>query len=253
MNSNAVRIRHRGFFILTAVLALLLIQSACAATVYAGGSIDLSGRASGSDYVYLFITGPNLPSGGVSLENVHQPTISGDPSTFLRLPAKNNRWSYKWDTSNTGGSLDYGNYVIYVVNKPRNLHDLSQAEYSYIPVQILRPTVTAYTQTGDSDKSLVVTTSLNNNQDTNVQTQTPSLTPTPIPAQTVSPAASSENPSGDTQSPQVIADSENSGSGNDSSQYLIWVIAFAAVIIAALGLIYAYRRYADKKKYQYRW
>ena len=251
MSAHRVGISRGSILIPAVILALfLMVQSAGAAgtvTTYAGNTVELSGRATGSDYVYLFLIGPNLPSGGVSLEDLSQPAISGDPSTFLRLTVKNNRWSYKWRTTESGRLLDNGNYIIYIVNKPKNRHDLSQAEYSYINVMIKEPTLTAHMDTG---KNSDVTVSLNSNPSANTQsptvmpTQTAVITTAPTPAPVATPA---DEVTQATPSPQA-ADSDN---GGGDSSYLIIIGAIAAVIVVIAVAVYAYSENEKKKRYRF--
>ncbi|MCX6696766.1 MAG: hypothetical protein NTV84_04265 [Methanoregula sp.] len=49
---------------------------------YYGEEVILHGNNSISDTAYLFVTGPNLPSGGVKLTSPHEGVVSGDPGTF---------------------------------------------------------------------------------------------------------------------------------------------------------------------------
>ncbi len=255
MSAHMDGISRRTFLIPAVILALFLtVQSAGAAgtvTTYSGNTVELSGSATGSDYVYLFVIGPNLPSGGVSLEDLSQPAISGDPSTFLRLTVKNNRWSYKWRTTESGRILDNGNYIVYIVNKPKNRHDLSQAEYSYINVRIMAPTLTAYTDTGDPDKNSGVTMSLNPQPAANTEsptvmpTQTAVITTAPTPAPVATPA---DEVTQATPSPQA-ADSDN---GGGDSSYLIIIGAIAAVIVVIAVGVYAYSENEKKKRDRYR-
>ncbi|MBQ4415334.1 MAG: hypothetical protein II861_04480 [Methanomicrobium sp.] len=254
MSAHMDGISRRGLLIPAVILALvLMIQSAGAAgtvSTYAGNTVELSGSATGSDYVYLFVIGPNLPSGGVSLEDLSQPAISGDTSTFLRLPVKNNRWSYKWRTTESGRILDNGNYIVYIVNKPKNRHDLSQAEYSYINVRIMAPTLTAYTDTGDKTEVTATlkptgTTQSQTVTQTTAPTQVQTLIPTPAPTQAATPVNTPEV----SPSPQAAADSE-SGSNGDSS-YLIIIGAIAAVIVVIAVAVYAYSENEKKKRYRF--
>ena len=248
MNTHTGRI-FRGWLLFAAAAALLLtVQSAGAAgtiTTYAGNTVELSGSATGSDYVYLVLIGPNLPSGGVSLEDLSQPAISGDPSTFLRLTVKNNRWSYKWRTTESGRILDNGNYIIYIVNQPKNRNDLSKAEYSYINVQIKEPTVTAHTETGDKTgvtATLKPTTDSTQSQTvTQAPTQVPTLIPTPAPTQAATPANTEVTPS-----PQAT-DTGNENSGDMSTIIVIGAIA-AVILVIAIG-VYAYSEKEKKKRF----
>ena len=262
MSAHMDGISRRTFLIPAVILALFLtVQSAGAAgtvTTYSGNTVELSGSATGSDYVYLFVIGPNLPSGGVSLEDLSQPAISGDPSTFLRLTVKNNRWSYKWRTTESGRILDNGNDIVYSVNKPKNRHDLSQAEYSYINVRIMAPTLTAYTDTGDPDKNSGVTLSLNPQPAANTEsptvmpTQSAPITTAPTPATPAPTVSIADEVSVGTQTPQAPPATADSGNGGNGDSSLIIIGAIAAVIVVIAVAVYAYNENEKKKRDRYR-
>jgi len=99
----------------------------------------LSGYAYGSDTVYLFLTGPNLPVNGVALGNVDRPTDQGG---FTAVDVNSDgSWSYKWYTGQTGGKLDAGAYTVWVVDRPVERSDLGNAEYSTITVNLQQPEI----------------------------------------------------------------------------------------------------------------
>jgi hypothetical protein len=66
--------------------------------------------------VYLFVTGPNLPSAGAKLSNPSVAAVTDDPDTFVSRSVSDGRWSYKWQTS---GRLDAGTYTIFAVDRGR--------------------------------------------------------------------------------------------------------------------------------------
>ncbi|MBP2132921.1 hypothetical protein J2128_000842 [Methanomicrobium sp. W14] len=132
-----------GLIFLALTVFSLFTAPVCAITVYSGDTAPLSGAASGTDYVYLFLTGPNLPYSGVSLDDISSSVQTGDSSTFTRVNVRNYRWSYDWDTSTAGGVPDPGNYIVYAVNNPTGRGDLSDEEYSYIQVKIVNPSLSA--------------------------------------------------------------------------------------------------------------
>jgi PEGA domain len=102
-----------------------------------GETVPLSGYASGSNWVYLYLTGPNLPVNGVTLNDV---TKRADQGYFTKVAVDgNDYWSYKWSTSNVGGRLDEGTYTIWVVNGPNDLSHLSEADYGTIAVTLGKP------------------------------------------------------------------------------------------------------------------
>jgi len=59
------------------VIALVAAVPAAAVTAYPGSEITLTGTSTGSDTVYLFVTGPNLPSAGGGLKTLLRPSKRG--------------------------------------------------------------------------------------------------------------------------------------------------------------------------------
>ncbi|MDD1714965.1 MAG: hypothetical protein LUQ61_06880, partial [Methanoregulaceae archaeon] len=59
--------RSRAFLLLF-IATLTLVFPVIAVSVPLGDTLYLSGSAPGADTVYLFLTGPNLPSNGVRLD-----------------------------------------------------------------------------------------------------------------------------------------------------------------------------------------
>lgn len=84
-----------------------------------GETVTLSGTVSGINTiaVYLFVTGPDLEAGGVTLDNLNIPAGRG---LFTTAPVhmENGTWSYSWDTSVILGTLKPGNYTVHVVASP---------------------------------------------------------------------------------------------------------------------------------------
>ena len=67
------------------VAALLFLAGSAAATgiqTYMGDEVPLSGYATSGAYVYLFLTGPNLPENGVALHDI---TKRADQGGFTRV------------------------------------------------------------------------------------------------------------------------------------------------------------------------
>ena len=131
-------------FPLFTITVLALMFPACAVSVPLGDTLYLSGSAPGADTVYLFLTGPNLPSNGVRLDTIAVGVITGVPSTFVRVPvAGDGSWEYSWNTRTAGGVLDAGTYTVYVVTTPTGRRDLSDRDsYGVISVTLSRPTLT---------------------------------------------------------------------------------------------------------------
>jgi hypothetical protein len=95
-----------------------------------GEEIPLGGTATGSAIVYLFLTGPNLPDGGISLVG-GIPVATGDPASFTRVEVlTGDTWAYRWRTGDLGRVLDPGTYVIYAAGEPLARPDLDDAPYT---------------------------------------------------------------------------------------------------------------------------
>ena len=139
-------IRNTAYVALVIVACLVLVSGASASPgiqTYLGDIVPLSGYSSGSQSVYLFLTGPNLPANGVALDNINRRADQGG-FTVVDVDS-NDHWSYKWDTANTGGRLDEGTYTIWVVDGPNDLSNLDDAEYGTISVTLLKPYVVVTT------------------------------------------------------------------------------------------------------------
>jgi trimeric autotransporter adhesin len=109
-----------------------------------GKSIKLIGTDSETDFVYLFITGPGLPSGGGMLMNPLNPVNQSDPSTFSPSEVlEDNTWSIIWPT---GINLSAGMYTIYAAATPTDKNHLNNTEYGFVTINITTistiPTIT---------------------------------------------------------------------------------------------------------------
>jgi hypothetical protein len=112
------------------LLAFSAVAAASAVTVYPGSVVTLAGTSTGSDTVYFFVTGPNLPSAGGRLEDPATPVRSGDPASFTAVAVgADDRWTYRWRTGEVG--LDPGTYIVYVVDAP--------VDRSNLPATVTRP------------------------------------------------------------------------------------------------------------------
>jgi PGF-CTERM protein len=114
---------------------------------YIGEEITLSGTCTEGldDKVYLFLTGPNLKSNGVSLVDL-EPVENGNATTFKTVEIEaDDTWSYKWNTADLvqKRSLDAGGYTIWAVSKPRWKDDLSDANYATASVHLNTAFLTA--------------------------------------------------------------------------------------------------------------
>ena len=107
-----------------------------------GEQVILSGTNTDSDTIYLFMTGPNLPSSGGSLTNPRSAVRTGQPETFTMVPVdSSNRWEYRWQTGNLG--IDAGSYTVFVVSGPNSRNDLGDRRYSTVSLSFSRPFVAA--------------------------------------------------------------------------------------------------------------
>jgi trimeric autotransporter adhesin len=87
-----------------------------ARTYFLGEEITLSGTNSATNFTYLFITGPNLPSNGGQMTDPVSPVNPVEPETFARGEVIDKKWEYKWQTANL--NLDTGAYTIFAVSNP---------------------------------------------------------------------------------------------------------------------------------------
>jgi hypothetical protein len=87
-----------------------------AQTYFLGEEITLSGTNTATNFTYLFITGPNLPSNGGQMTDPETPVYPADPETFARGEVIDKKWEYKWQTANL--NLDTGAYTIFAVSNP---------------------------------------------------------------------------------------------------------------------------------------
>jgi hypothetical protein len=139
------------------LLCLVLGSGASAAgtkTAYMGDMVTLSGSSPGSDIVYLFMTGPNLPPNGVALNNINRRADMGGFTTTDVDP--DGHWVYKWYTNQIGGKIDTGTYTIWVTDRPVDRSHLSGSDYHSIPVLLQQPGIVAGSSTASG--ALMVST-----------------------------------------------------------------------------------------------
>ena len=104
---------------------------------YLGDVISLSGTSTSGDFVYLFLTGPNLNDNGVQLADASTPVRDNDVSTLTAVGVNtDSSWTYKWDTGSLGRTLDTGAYTIYAVDSPVGRNSLAGHQYQTISVII---------------------------------------------------------------------------------------------------------------------
>jgi hypothetical protein len=140
--------RFRRIFVIMLLLACLLLAGTASATgiqAYMGDTIPLSGYSPTSPWVYLFLTGPNLPVNGVALNDITRRADEGG-FTVVSVAGEDDRWSYNWHTSEVNGRLDEGTYTVWVVNGPNDRSHLQNAEYGTISVTLGGPAISITTQ-----------------------------------------------------------------------------------------------------------
>jgi hypothetical protein len=136
--------------LITAALLGLLIAPAGAATTltisaspqqaHIGDVITINGTVSGiaTIAVYLFVTGPDLDTRGVTLDNLNIPAGRG---LFTTAPVRLNdgSWTYTWDTSVILGTMTPGKYTIYVVSSPVDRLRNVREDMATVDVEFLAP------------------------------------------------------------------------------------------------------------------
>lgn len=140
---------------ITVLMAGLLFLAGSAAAypgiqTVMGEEVTISGAATSGPYVYLFLTGPNLPENGVALHDI---TKRADRGYFTKVSVDGDRWSYTWHTGSINGKLDEGTYTLWVVSGPNDRSNLAQADYRTISVTLGKPYITVDTpvQPGSMD------------------------------------------------------------------------------------------------------
>jgi len=143
--STFIRITTRGSVALVALLILFSGGIAAGQTqAYLGSVVTLSGYSYTGNTVYLFLTGPNLPSNGVALDNINRRADQGG-ATQVDVEG-DGHWVYEWNTGALG--LDAGSYTIWVADGPADVSRLSSVDYSTISVILSEPFITAGTSGG---------------------------------------------------------------------------------------------------------
>ncbi|WP_421908236.1 hypothetical protein [Methanolacinia petrolearia] len=190
-------IKHVKLFTMAVLIFISLNIAAVSAVdeVYLGNSVDLRGSCT-SDYIYLFVTGPNLPSNGANPENIHEEVVSGDESTFVVVKAFNNRWSYTWDSRTGDGVPDAGIYTFYAVERPLGRNDLSGAEYSARSVKLIDPSISVSSMSSSENSGYSISSETQEKTATPTATKKVTTSPTTVKATqlitatpTVTPAA----------------------------------------------------------------
>ncbi|MCX6685993.1 MAG: hypothetical protein NTV10_05030 [Methanoregula sp.] len=212
------RYRRKGTGMVSVLILLLITMTMIIPAVWAasdsiqasmGDVIPLHGVSYSGNTVYLFLTGPNLPANGVSLNDITQQADQGS-FTMVDVDA-DQRWSYRWNTARLQNRLDYGTYTIYVVTDPVDRSRLGGHTYSTLEVYLTRPGLSDVSVVGGTSYTLNVedhgTTAV---QTTASQATTPPPPPTPaIPVESATlPPQSSSTPlqkSGTGDGPIIVA------------------------------------------------
>ena len=143
-------------------LTLAVIPICCAAApinAVFGEEIPLHGTAPGIDFIYLYLTGPNLPDQGISLAG-GTPVTTGVPSSFTRVEVQTDgTWAYTWRTGSMGRILDPGTYTIYAVNEPLSRPDLDDSAYTTQAVIFGLPVETVTVTVAENSGTLAVDSS----------------------------------------------------------------------------------------------
>jgi hypothetical protein len=147
MDREPMRSFRTPIKVLVLVAGIIILVSSAAGSpgiqAALGSKVTISGYSYGSPWVYLFLTGPNLPVNGAALNDI---TKRADQGGFTIVDVDgNNHWVYNWNTASPGGRLDAGTYTIFVVNGPNDRSRLSEADYSTISVTLGEPFVSVDT------------------------------------------------------------------------------------------------------------
>ncbi len=128
--------------VLLCMASCLLVAGACAADVYVtgylGDIIDMHGSSYRGTQVYLFMTGPGLPTDGVTLTDVTQRADQGQ-FTIVELDSSQ-QWWFNWDTSRIWNEINPGTYTVYVSTEPVDYSHLGGSDtYKTLSVYLQDP------------------------------------------------------------------------------------------------------------------
>jgi len=110
---------------------------------YLGEKVSLSGKNTGSDSTYLFITGPNMPGSGGKLTSPRQAVVSGNADTFTMVKTKSDAtWEYSFYTANL--PFDAGSYTLYAVSSPVAVSQFGDSTtYGNVSIILKKPFISA--------------------------------------------------------------------------------------------------------------
>jgi hypothetical protein len=118
--------------------ATQLAISASPRQVHIGDVVTINGTISGitTIAVYLFVTGPDIDTRGVTLDNLNIPAGRG---LFTTAPVRlsDGSWTYTWDTSVILGEMSPGKYTVYVVSSPIDRLRNAKEEMATVEIEFL--------------------------------------------------------------------------------------------------------------------
>ena len=140
---------HRTLLAISVLMAGILFLAGIPAAAQGiqasmGEDVKISGYSTAGPYVYLFLTGPNLPVNGVALNDITKRADQGG-FTKVSVNGEDDQWSYTWHTNSINGRLDAGTYTVWVVDGPNDLSRLSTADYQTISVTLGKPSISVDT------------------------------------------------------------------------------------------------------------
>jgi hypothetical protein len=123
--------------------AVVTITAQGSQSYYLGEKVSLSGKNTGSDSTYLFITGPNMPSSGGKLTSPRQAVVGGNPDTFTVVKTKPDAtWEYSFYTANL--PFDAGSYTLYAVSSPVAINQIGDSTtYGTVSIILKKPFISA--------------------------------------------------------------------------------------------------------------
>ena len=108
-----------------------------------GDDVTISGYSTSGAFVYLFLTGPNLPVNGVALNDISK---RADQGGFTKVSVDgDDLWTYTWHTKSMNGRLDEGTYTVWVVDGPNDRSHLGTADFQTISVTLGKPFISVDT------------------------------------------------------------------------------------------------------------
>jgi hypothetical protein len=127
-----------GVIVTPVAASTVLSISASPQQVHIGDVVTFNGTVSGitTIAVYLFVTGPDLDTRGVTLDNLNIPAGRG---LFTTAPVQmsDGSWTYSWDTSVILGTMKPGKYTVYVESSPLDRLRYVSGDFATVDVEFL--------------------------------------------------------------------------------------------------------------------